>query len=60
MGYSIEWAHGGDHFLYSDRLVNSAIFWLNRADRPRSIGKFSLLPLQILSFAKGRKNWLKI
>ena len=27
------------------------------ADRPGSLGKFSLLPLQILSFAQGRKNW---
>jgi hypothetical protein len=39
MGCLIEWAHGGDHFWYSDRLVNSAIFWSNRADRPRSVGK---------------------
>ncbi len=42
---------------YTDRLVNSAISWSNRTDRPRSVGMFSLLPLQILSFAQGRKNW---
>ena len=57
MGYPIEWAHGWDHFWYSDRLVNSAISWSNRADRPRSVGKFSLIPLQLLYFAQGRKNW---
>ena len=57
MGCPIEWAHGGDHFWYSDRLVNSAISGSNRADRPRSVGKFSPLPFQILSFAQGRKNW---
>ena len=57
MGCPIEWAHGGDRFWYSDRLVNSAISGSNRAERPRSVGKFSLLPLQILSFAQGRKNW---
>ncbi len=37
--------------------MNSAISWLNRADRPRTVSKFSLLPFQILSSAKGRKNW---
>ena len=57
MGCPIGWAHDGDHFWYSDRLVNSANFWSNMADRPRSLGKFSLAPLQILSFAQGRKNW---
>ena len=60
MGCPIEWAYGGDHFWDfwdSDRLVNSAVSWLDRADRPRSVGKFSLLPFQILSFAQGRKNW---
>ena len=57
MGCPIEWAHGGDHFWYLDRLVNSAISWLNRADRPRTLSKYSLLPFQILSFAQGRKNW---
>ena len=57
MGCPIEWANGGDHFWYSDRLVNSVIFWSKRAVRPRSVGKFSLLLLQILSFAQGRKNW---
>ena len=53
----IEWAHGGDHYWHSDRLVNSAISGSNRADRPRSVGKFSQLPFQLLSFAQGRKNW---
>ena len=33
--------------------MNSAISWTNRADRPRSVGKFSLILLQILSFAQG-------
>ena len=56
MGCPIEWAHGGDHFWYSDRLVNSAISESNRADS-RSVGKFSYLPFQILSLAQGRKNW---
>ena len=37
--------------------MNSAISGSNRADRPRSLGKFSLISLQILSFAQGRKNW---
>ena len=55
MGCPIEWAHGGDHFWYSDRLVNSAISGSNRADRPRIVGKFSLLPLQILLWPKGEK-----
>ena len=40
MGCPIEWAYGGDHFWYSDRLVNSAISGLNRADRPRSVLSF--------------------
>ena len=53
MGCPIEWVYGGDNFWYSDRLVNSAISGSNRADRPRSVGKFSLLPFQILSFAQG-------
>ena len=57
LGCPIEWAYGGDHFWYSDRLVNSAISGSNRADRPRCVGKFSLLPLKILFFAQGRKNW---
>ena len=57
IGFPIEWSHGGDHFWYSERLVNSAISGSNWADRPRIVGKFSLLPLQILSFAQGRKNW---
>ena len=51
MGCPIEWAYDGDHFWYSDRLVNSAISLSNRADRPRTVGKFSLPPFQILSFA---------
>ena len=53
MGCPIERAHGGDHFWFSDRLVNSAISWSNRADRPSKVGKFILLPFQILSFAPG-------
>ena len=57
MGCPIEWANYGDHFMYSDRLVYSAISWVNRADRPRTLRKYSLLPFQILSFAQGRKNW---
>ena len=31
--------------------MNSAISWLNRADRPSSVGKLSHLPFQILSFS---------
>ena len=57
MGCPIEWAHGGYHLWYLDRLVNSAVFWSNRAGRPRSVGKLSPFPFQILSFAQGRKNW---
>ena len=49
MGSPIEWGHGGDHFCYSDRSVNSAFSWSYRADRA--------LPFQILSLAQERKNW---
>ena len=51
MGCPIEWANDGDHLWYWDRLVNSAISGLKRADRPRIIGnlvpfysKYCLLP----------------
>ncbi len=57
MGCPIEWAHVGDHFWYSDRLVSSAISWSNRAIRPWSFGKSSLILFQIPSLAQGRINW---
>ena len=57
MGCPIKWAHNGNHFLYSDRSVNSAISGSNRADKPRSVGKFCHNPFLILPFAHGRKIW---
>jgi hypothetical protein len=54
MGCPIEWAHGGDRFWYSDRLVNSAISGSNRADRPSSVGQFSLLLAKYCLLAQGR------
>ena len=57
MGCPIERWHFGDHFWYPERLVNSAVSWSYRADRPSSDCLFSHLPFQIPSFAQGRKNW---
>ena len=55
-GCPIEWAHGWDHFWYTDWLVNSAISWSNMANMPSSVRAFSPFPCQILSLAQARKK----
>ena len=55
MGCPIDWVHGGDHFWYSDRLVNSAISGSNRADRPRIMGSLVSFLYKYCFLPKGEK-----
>jgi hypothetical protein len=57
MGCPIEWSHGGDHFMYSDRLVNLAFSGSKRADRPRSVLSYVSSHSKDCLLAQGRKNW---